>query len=221
MSIQITIASEKHIDQAEIICALIESAAHKRGTGIAKRDPEYIKKKMRNGNAIIALDGKTVAGFCYIEVWESKKYVANSGLIVNPQYRGQGLAKKIKTKAFELSQKKYPNSKLFGITTSLPVMKINSDLGYKPVTFSELTNDDTFWDGCKSCPNYDILTRNNRQNCLCTGMLFDPAKPSQKSKKERDKKVALYYRWVRLKSAKYLKRINPVNLFMQHASVAK
>ena len=195
---------------------MIEIAAHKRGTGIAKRDPEYVKKKIRNGNSVIAIDDDdgTLVGFCYIEIWENKKYVANSGLIVNPDYRGQGIAKKIKAKAFELSRKKYPGSKLFGITTSLPVMKINSDLGYKPVTFSELTQDDTFWSGCQSCPNYDILTRNERKNCLCTGMMFDPEKPNITPKKEREKNIAKYYRWVKLKTAKFLDFLNPINLFL-------
>ena len=213
MSVKIQIASEKHSSYAEEITVMIETAAHKRGTGIAKRDPEYIKKKLRNGNAIIALDGDKLAGFCYIEVWENKKYVANSGLIVHPHYRGMGLAKNIKAKAFDLSRKKYPGSKIFGITTSLPVMKINSDLGYKPVTFSELTRDDTFWDGCQSCPNYDILTRNERKNCLCTGMMYDPNQPVKKTKAEREKNIAKYYRWVRLKPSKYLKKLNPINLF--------
>ncbi|MFD2530988.1 GNAT family N-acetyltransferase [Gracilimonas halophila] len=214
MSVQIFIATEIHTFLAEDICNLIEKAAHQRGTGIAKREPAYIKTKMTNGNAVIALDGDQLAGFCYVEVWGDKKYVANSGLIVHPDYRGQGLAKKIKAKAFELSRKKYPGSKLFGITTSLPVMKINSDLGYRPVTFSELTQDETFWKGCQSCPNYDILTRNNRKNCLCTGMLFDPTHPNNKPKQEREKNIAKYYRWVKLKTVKYLKKINPINLFL-------
>ncbi|MCH2450196.1 MAG: GNAT family N-acetyltransferase [Gracilimonas sp.] len=214
MSVQIFIATEIHTFFAEDICSLIEKAAHQRGTGIAKREPDYIKTKMTNGNAVIALDGDQLAGFCYVEIWEDKKYVANSGLIVHPGYRGRGLAKKIKTKAFKLSQKKYPGSKLFGITTSLPVMKINSDLGYRPVTFSELTQDETFWKGCQSCPNYDILTRNNRKNCLCTGMLFDPRHLNSKPKQERDQTIAKYYRWVKLKTVKYLKKINPVNLFL-------
>jgi len=214
MSVQIFIATEIHTFFAEDICSLIEKAAHQRGTGIAKREPDYIKTKMTNGNAVIALDGDQLAGFCYVEIWEDKKYVANSGLIVHPDYRGQGLAKKIKAKAFELSRKKYPGSKLFGITTSLPVMKINSDLGYRPVTFSELTQDETFWKGCQSCPNYDILTRNNRKNCLCTGMLFDPRHLNSKPKQERDQTIAKYYRWVKLKTVKYLKKINPVNLFL-------
>lgn len=213
MSVKVSIASVLHTPYAEDICALIEDAAHKRGTGIARREPEYIKTKMTNCNAVIALDGDKLAGFCYVEIWEDKKYVANSGLIVHPDYRGHGLAKKIKAKAFELSQKKYPGSKLFGITTSLPVMKINSDLGYRPVTFSELTQDETFWKGCQSCPNYDILTRNNRKNCLCTGMLYDPKHPNNKPKPEREKNISKYYRWVRLKTAKYLKKINPINLF--------
>ena len=176
MNVVIQVASPDHIIYAETICAMIAEAAKQRGTGIAKRKPEYIKEKMEKGNAVIAMDYETVVGFCYIETWEDKKYAANSGLIVNPEYRGQGLAKKIKARAFQLSREKYPKTKLFGITTGLPVMKINSELGYKPVTFSELTQDDAFWNGCKSCPNFDILTRNNRTNCLCTGMLFDPAK---------------------------------------------
>lgn len=214
MYVQIHFTTAQHVSYAEAICSLIEEAAHIRGTGIAKRDPEYIRTKIRKGNAVIALAGEQLAGFCYIEVWDSKKYVANSGLIVHPDFRGQGLAKKIKTKAFQLSRKKYPRSKLFGITTSLPVMKINSGIGYQPVTFSELTQDATFWDGCQSCPNYDILTRNNRKNCLCTGMLFDPANPRKVPKAEREKDIRLYYRWVKLKTARFLKFLNPINLFI-------
>ncbi|HCD53774.1 MAG TPA: GNAT family N-acetyltransferase [Balneolaceae bacterium] len=205
MSVTVEYANSEHFKYAQPICDLIEAAAKQRGTGIAKREPEYIKTKMRNGNAVIALDGVNLAGFCYIEIWENKKYVANSGLIVHWDYRGMGLAKKIKAKAFELSKKKYPNSKLFGITTSLPVMKINSELGYKPVTFSELTQDDTFWNGCRSCPNFDILTRNERRNCLCTGMLYDPAKPNTNPKPVREKNVKKFYRWVQIKTQSFLK----------------
>jgi hypothetical protein len=208
MSIRIFYATTDHLDYAQEICDVIETAAKQRGTGIAKRDPEYIKTKMRNGNAVIALNGDKFAGFCYIEIWEEKKYVANSGLIVHWAYRGHGLAKKIKAKAFELSQQKYPNSKLFGITTSLPVMKINSELGYRPVTFSELTKDETFWKGCQSCPNYDILTRNERRNCLCTGMLYDPEHPNHKPKPQREQNIKKFYRWVQLKRARFLKVLN-------------
>lgn len=213
MSVSIYFGSFKHAVYAEEICALIEKAAQQRGTGIAKRDPNYIKTKFDNENAVIALDGDKLVGFCYIEIWESKKYVANSGLIVHPDYRGLGLAKKIKGKAFELSKKKYPTAKLFGITTSLPVMKINSDLGYKPVTFSELTQDETFWRGCQSCPNYDILSRNDRKNCLCTGMLYDPKHPNNKPKEEREANIRKFYRWVQMKTASVQKLIKPLKVF--------
>lgn len=184
MTIDIIVATEDHAKYANIIVAMIEDAAQKRGTGIAKRQPEYIVKKMSEGKAIIALDNETVAGFCYIESWGHNKYVANSGLIVNEEYRGYGLAKKIKQKAFELSRQKFPDAKLFGLTTSLPVMKINSELGYKPVTFSELTDDEEFWKGCQSCVNYDILTRTQRKHCLCTGMLMDPNDTKKSEKKD-------------------------------------
>ena len=167
-------AKAKHITYAKTISECIDDSAKSRGTGIARRTPEYIQTKMSNGNAIIALDNDEFAGFCYIEVWGHGKYVAHSGLIVAPKYRGQGLAKKIKKKVFELSLKKYPSAKVFGITTGMAVMKINYQLGYKPVHFSELTDDPEFWKGCQTCKNYDILTRTERKMCLCTGMLYDP-----------------------------------------------
>lgn len=167
-------ANEKHLRLVLDIVALIEKASKVPGTGIALRTREYISKKIKRNKAIIAIHNNELAGFCYIETWENKKYVANSGLIVSPEFRKSGLAGKIKKKAFELSRECYPESKIFGLTTSLPVMKINTALGYVPVTFSEITKDDEFWLGCETCNYYDILVRTKRDKCLCTGMLFNP-----------------------------------------------
>ncbi|MDF1549282.1 MAG: GNAT family N-acetyltransferase [Bacteroidales bacterium] len=167
-------AGAEHTKYAEFICEMIETAAKIRGTGIAKRDPRYVAQKMIENKAIIALNGDLPIGFCYIETWDHGKYVANSGLIVDPNYRKSGLARMIKTKAFVMSRKKYPDAKIIGLTTSLPVMRINSDLGYRPVTFSELPKEESFWKGCSSCKNYDILQRTETKMCLCTGMLFNP-----------------------------------------------
>ena len=177
MKFNIEVACEKHCTYAEEICREMEESAKIRGTGIAKRSPEYVRKKMCEGKAVIALDEEYhFAGFSYIESWSHESFVANSGLIVNPEYRKSGLARQIKKKIFELSRKKFPDAKIFSITTSLAVMKLNSEIGYKPVTFSELTDDEVFWKGCEACVNYDILQRNNRKMCLCTGMLYDPAR---------------------------------------------
>ncbi len=169
-------AGEKHLPLAKQVVKMIEEASKVPGTGIAIRTEEYISKKIRQGKAVIAIhkSDNDMAGFCYIETWENKKYVANSGLVVAEKYRKFGLASKIKERAFELSREKYPNSKIFGLTTSLAVMKINTALGYVPVTFSEITQDDEFWHGCETCNYYDILVRTKRDKCLCTGMLFDP-----------------------------------------------
>lgn len=168
---------------AETITTEMAESAKARGTGIAKRSPDYIQQKMHEGKAVIATttDGAWV-GFCYIEAWEDEKYVANSGLIVAPAFRKSGVAKEIKQKVFALSRKKYPEAKIFGLTTGLAVMKINSDLGYEPVTYSELTSDDKFWSGCKSCVNYDILISKDRKNCMCTAMLYDPVEKAAEEK---------------------------------------
>ena len=172
--ITVQVADTSHLKYVDTILTTIEAAAKVRGTGIARRNPAYVAKKIEEGKAIIALHGEEFAGFCYIEAWSDKHFVANSGLIVVDKFRGHGLAKRIKRTAFELSRKRYPEAKLFGLTTGLAVMKINSELGYRPVPFSELTDEDAFWTGCQTCVNYDILQRTGRKMCLCTGMLYDP-----------------------------------------------
>ena len=202
----VQVANENHLTLADTICKEMEQSAKARGTGIAKRSPVYLMEKMMEGKAIIATTrtGEWV-GFCYVETWEHGKFVANSGLIVHPDHRKSGIATRIKQEAFRLSRTKYPEAKIIGLTTSLAVMKINSELGYEPVTLSELPADEAFWKGCSSCVNYDILTRTNRRHCLCTGMLYDPEREKEKPAEKGShtwnflKESKLYERWMRLK----------------------
>lgn len=204
---KVQLADENHLRLAETICKEMEQSAKARGTGIAKRSPIYVMEKMLEGKAIVAttLSGEWV-GFCYVETWEHGKFVANSGLIVHPDHRKSGIATRIKAKAFELSRTRFPNAKIIGLTTSAAVLKINSELGYFPVTFSELPGDEAFWKGCQTCVNYDILTRTNRKHCLCTGMLYDPEqrKESQEGGEKPEKwnflkESKLYERWMKIK----------------------
>ncbi|GIV37443.1 MAG: hypothetical protein KatS3mg032_1822 [Cyclobacteriaceae bacterium] len=216
-SIIVRVATSSDVHYAETITHEMAESAKARGTGIAKRSPDYVAAKMCEGKAVIAhtADG-TWVGFCYIEAWEHEKYVANSGLIVSPPFRKSGVARAIKKKIFELSRQKYPHAKIFGLTTGLAVMKINSELGYEPVTYSELTNDEEFWKGCQSCVNYEILMSKQRKNCLCTAMLYDPATarvqvpvvqtvvtPKGKIKRRRRRmfkgNLKLFERWIRFK----------------------
>ena len=182
--IEIIIANASHEKYVDEILDTITAAAKVRGTGIAKRTHEYVAQKMREGNAVIALAGeeKEFAGFCYIESWGNKQYVANSGLIVVDKFRRRGLAKRIKKPAFDLSRKMWPNAKLFGLTSGGAVMRINTELGYVPVPFAELTDDEAFWKGCQGCINHDILERTGRRYCICTAMLYDPAVHAKKNK---------------------------------------
>lgn len=197
-------ATEKDTLYAETITTEMEESAKARGTGIAKRSPEYIKTKMQEGKAVIALTKEGIwAGFCYIEAWGHGKFVANSGLIVSPQFRKYGLATQIKNEIFKLSRTKFPDSKIFGLTTGAAVMKINSSLGYIPVSYSDLTDDEEFWKGCNSCVNVEILKSKNRQNCLCTAMLYDPSKKSKVEevalRTDFKKNLKLFERWTSLK----------------------
>lgn len=202
----VQVAGATHLQHVEHICAEMEASARARGTGIARRSPEYIGQKMLEGKAVIALTHTGEwAGFCYIETWSHGKYVANSGLIVAPKFRKSGLAKAIKQKIFDLSRSRYPGAKIFGLTTGLAVMKINSELGYEPVTYSELTDDEAFWKGCTSCVNYEILKSKGRRNCLCTAMLYDPVE------KANDENRA---RWNFARQSKFLERLVRLKQFI-------
>ena len=181
MNVEIHIANSNFVGYAQDICDLIYESALARGTGIAKRSPEYVAKKINEGRAVIALDGNKLVGFAYIETFSRQCFVANSGLIVHPDYRQQGLAMRIKRNIFNLSRKLYPDAKIFSISTGLAIMKMNTELGFKPVTFSELTDDEEFWKGCQGCKNFDILERNEYKMCLCTGLLYDPKPPKSPS----------------------------------------
>lgn len=172
--IDVIVASEEHTRYVDEILDTINRAAKVRGTGIAKRSPAYVKQKMLERKAVIALHGDRFAGFSYIESWSNKQFVANSGLIVADAYRGLGLATRIKRRIFDLSREMFPGAKIFSLTTGAAVMKMNHELGYRPVTFDQLTDDPAFWRGCESCVNYDILQRNGGHKCLCTGLLYEP-----------------------------------------------
>ena len=185
--IDIVVAGEETVKYVDEILDTITRAAKVRGTGIAKRSPEYVKQKMLEHKAVVALyKGEKFAGFSYIESWSKKQFVANSGLIVANEFRGLGLATRIKRRIFELSRERFPQAKIFSLTTGAAVMKINNMLGFRPVTFDQLTDDEAFWKGCESCVNFDILQRNGRRMCLCTGLLYDPEEhPEDKYKSEQ------------------------------------
>lgn len=173
-NIQVIVADASHEKYVDTILKTISDAAKVRGTGIAKRTHEYLATKMREAKAVIALDGDKFAGFSYIETWGNKQYVTTSGLIVHPDYRGLGLSKRIKNLTFTLARVRWPQAKIFSLTSGSAVMKMNTQLGYHPVTFNDLTDDESFWRGCEGCINVDVLHRTNRRYCICTAMLYDP-----------------------------------------------
>lgn len=172
--IKVLVADASHEVYVDIILKTIEEAAKVRGTGIAKRTHEYVATKMKEAKAVIALQGNKFAGFSYIETWGNKQYVTTSGLIVHPDFRGLGLAKRIKDMTFSLARTRWPHAKIFSLTSGAAVMAMNTQLGYQPVTFADLTDDEAFWRGCEGCINHDVLVRTGRKYCICTGMLYDP-----------------------------------------------
>ena len=73
--IRVMVADATHEKYVDTILQTIAEAAKVRGTGIAKRSPEYVATKMREAKAVIALSGEKFAGFSYIETWGNNTYV--------------------------------------------------------------------------------------------------------------------------------------------------
>ncbi|MEL6867783.1 MAG: GNAT family N-acetyltransferase, partial [Bacteroidota bacterium] len=76
-SFNLLTTTPQHEAFAEQLCQWYEVSARQRGTGIARRKVAYLRKKIQQGNAIIAFHQEELAGFCYIETWTHGRYVAN------------------------------------------------------------------------------------------------------------------------------------------------
>ena len=172
--IEVLVADPSHEKYVDTILQTIADAAKVRGTGIAKRTHEYLATKMKEAKAVIARCGGRVAGVSYSGTWGNKRYGTASGLMVRPDFRGLGVAKKIKDMTFTLARTRWPHAKIFSLTSGAAVMAMNTQLGYQPVTFADLTDDEAFWRGCEGCINVDVLHRTDRKYCICTAMLYDP-----------------------------------------------
>jgi len=174
-SFDIRIAVPADVKYVYPIIEEMERSARARGTGIARRTPQSICRKIYEGKAVIAVSAEGEwMGFSYIEVWEGG-FVSNSGLIVNPMFRGAGVARAIKERVFALSRERYPAASVFSITTGAAVMKMNHRLGFEPVTYDQITRDERFWEQCRQCVNHGILESTGRTKCLCTAMLYRPS----------------------------------------------
>lgn len=175
MNVNVMVADESHLAYAESVCHELYLSSQGDKIGIARRSPDYIRDKIRSGKAVIALtDTGGFAGFSYIESWGGKSFVANSGLIVPEMFRSQGVARRIKEQTFILSRKLFPDAKIFSMTTSAAVMRLNYEFGFRPVTYDDLTDDVEFWKGCEGCRNFPVLQEQKYRVCICTGLLYDP-----------------------------------------------
>lgn len=169
--VRTAVAGDVH--HVDTIIEHINQAAANPESGICKRSATLLTNKIIAGDAVIAVTpDDRWAGFSYIAAWDEDRFVSSCALTVADEFRQSGLARSIKSAILELARTKYEHAVVFGLTTSLAVMKINAQLGYKPVTYSEITNNEAFWESCKTCQHYDILERKQRKNCLCTAMVF-------------------------------------------------
>lgn len=175
MYFEVTVATEAHIIYIKDILAAIYEASQVPGNSIVMRDPDYLALKMREGKAVIALcDDGSFAGFCYLECWQDEQFLANSGMIVKPEYRGQGLATRIKQEIVRVCHEMFPDAAIFGITKSEAIKKISLRLGFEEVPYTEITTDPKFWKGCDTCRHYDELLANGGRSCHCTALILKP-----------------------------------------------
>ncbi len=144
---------------------------------IATRTTEWLAKKVRARRAAVALDGDELVGFGYWSSWQEDTFVSHSGLVVRADYRGAGLGGDLKRVLFDSSRRQLPDARLISLTTSPQVRKLNLALGFEIVPLDQLTQDPAFWEGCKTCRNYEDVVARGEQ-CCCEGMLLLPDPPA-------------------------------------------
>lgn len=172
----VRIATSEDYKYIGVIIEEMTLSAAKRGVHIIPRTPEYIMEKMNAGLAVIAINPENDewVGFCCIEVWAHGKYVANSGLIVSPQYRGIGISRDIKITLFKQCRSKFPAARLFSLSTSPAVQHVNEELGYKVIPHADMLKDKFFLQGCTSWVNYVGLMNDKELSTRYVAMVFDP-----------------------------------------------
>ena len=161
---------------AEAASALIAEAA--RTHDIAEREVAFLIEKIESGKAAVALRSRPgqpdeLIGFGYFSAWQDGAFVSHSGLVVRPDLRGHKLGRRLKTALFEGSRAKYPNATTMSLTTSPQVKAMNLSLGFEVVPFEEMTTDEAFWDGCKTCRNYAEMQAKGIR-CCCEAMILRP-----------------------------------------------
>ncbi len=160
---------------AEAASELIAQAASE--FDIARRAPDWLRKKIEKGRAALALRGDELVGFGYWSAWENDAFVSHSGLVVKPGLRGRGLGKRLKRVLFDSSRRALPRATLMSLTTSPQVKELNLELGFRIVPLELLTKDPAFWEGCKTCRNYAEVQRQGKK-CCCEGMILEPERGS-------------------------------------------
>lgn len=164
-------STPEDVRYAEAASALIDQASAE--FDIAKRTPEWLAAKIRARRAAIALAGGELVGFGYWSAWENDTFISHSGLVVRSDYRGTGLGRDLKMVLFDSSRRRLPEASLMSLTTSPQVRKLNLSLGFEIVPLEQLTKDPAFWEGCRTCRNYEEVQARGQQ-CCCEGMLLRP-----------------------------------------------
>lgn len=160
---------------ADNIAHEISISALLRNVAIEPRTGDYIFQKMIDGLAVIAIDNETEEwiGFCALDVWNHQRYVANTGLIVKPKYRGKNVSNLLKNKLFELARIKFPSAKIFSLTNKELIKKINIDLGFQEVEAREILYDPYFNTGMNSWVDFIELLKHSEESGH-KAMVFDP-----------------------------------------------
>jgi GNAT superfamily N-acetyltransferase len=172
-ALEALISGAEHAGFAGAIAAAIDLEVERGAIGMARRSPELVAETLRRGDAVLVLDGREWAGFCYVASWDGGRFAATSGLIVRPEHRGRGVARLLKVKALELARRRYPGAAPFGLSTSEAIIHLNRSLGFRDAAYAELPRDEGFWKGCESCPFHAVLVANRRERCRCTAMLWE------------------------------------------------
>jgi N-acetylglutamate synthase-like GNAT family acetyltransferase len=134
------------------IASIVSGWTKKAGTMIPK-EPEAIKKLLESGLTVMVWDKEGVPiGFAAVTFEWPGGWKELGGLVVNPDFRQQGVGHKVVAKQIEMAKAKFPDGKLFALCNK-DSLKILSSLGAEVIEDPKLLPNEV-WGACLECPNF-------------------------------------------------------------------
>lgn len=152
-----------HSYDNEQIAQMVSGWTKKSGKMIPK-EPEAIKELLESGLTVMVWNTEGIPiGFAAVTFEWPGGWKELGGLVVNPDFRQQGVGHLVVAKQIEMAKEKFPDGTLFALCNE-DSLKILLSLGAEKIEDSELLPKEV-WGACLECPNFQKARAEGKLCC--------------------------------------------------------